>query len=302
MTSDTLRKLGMMLCLLASCLLAPVAAYGQNTPAAQPTTEAHINVTTKGSVENVDPFEKFNRAMFDFNHALDSVLFEPLARGYRAVLPEPARNCVGNVFGNIGDVWVAFNNLLQGKLGDAVSDLCRVVVNSTVGLAGCFDIASEMGLQKHNEDFGQTLGKWGVGSGAYLVLPIIGSSTVRDGFGLVADIYADPVGHINHVPTRNTLYGTRFVDRRASLLSAGELLGQVALDRYTFVRDSFLQRRRSLIYDGNPPEDKNSTDASMVEPVAKTAPEPGVAVGAPVGWFDAPNQRDQVLTTTSSAL
>ncbi len=239
-----------------------------------------------------DPYEKYNRAVFEFNDTVDNAFFKPVAKGYRAVVPEPARNCVGNIFSNIGDVFVAANNLLQGKPLEAAGDVCRVLINSTVGLFGCFDIATEVGLVKHNEDFGQTLGRWGVGSGPYLVLPFFGPSSVRDSFGLAVDLYVDPVANIDHVPTRNTMLGVRLVDRRAALLDAGDLLEKVALDRYAYLRDAYLQRRRSQVYDGNLPEDqqsgKQSATTAAIVALSATDTKPEL----PSGWFDAPIQRE----------
>jgi phospholipid-binding lipoprotein MlaA len=202
-----------------------------------------------------DPWENYNRAMFQLNEGVDRVLLKPTAQAYTAVVPEPVRQCVGNIFGNIGDVWSAFNSLLQGKPGECVNQLMRVAVNTALGFGGCLDIAREMeGLEKRKEDFGQTLGVWGLGSGPYLVLPFFGPSSVRDGFGFVADFVTDPVDHISHVPTRNTTMGVRLISVRADFLNATGIFANAALDRYTFTRDAYLQRRLSAVYDGNPPE------------------------------------------------
>jgi len=202
-----------------------------------------------------DPWENYNRAMFQFNEGLDRALLKPLAYAYKAVVPEPARQCVGNIFGNIGDLWSAVNSLLQGKPGECVNQLMRVAVNTTLGFGGCLDIARGMeGLEKRNEDFGQTLGVWGLETGPYFVLPIFGPSSVRDGFGFVADRIADPLDHIHHVPTRNTSLGVRLISVRADLLNATNVFENAALDRYTFTRDAYLQRRLNAVYDGNPPE------------------------------------------------
>ena len=153
---------------------------------------------------------------------------------------------VGNVFSNINDIFVSVNSLLQGKVGDAVSDACRVVVNTTVGLLGCFDVASKVGLEKHNRDFGQTFGKWGFASGPYLVLPFLGPSSIRDGVGTFIYSYLDPVW-ADHVPTRNVAYSLRAVNRRSELLDATNVLEEAALDKYSFVRDAYLQRRRGMV-------------------------------------------------------
>jgi len=202
-----------------------------------------------------DPIEGFNRAMYGFNEAVDTVLIKPVAKGYDAVLPTPVRTGVTNFFGNIADLFIGVNNLFQGKPDQAASDLGRVLINSTIGILGLFDVATEAGLEKHEEDFGQTFGRWGVGNGAYVVLPIFGPRTVRDTVGLVLDMAADPVANVSSVPTRNTLLGLRLVDARADLLPADKVIEEAALDKYSYVRDGYLQRRRNLVHDGNPPRE-----------------------------------------------
>jgi phospholipid-binding lipoprotein MlaA len=202
-----------------------------------------------------DPIEGFNRAMYGFNEAVDTVLIKPVAQGYDAVLPNPVRTGVTNFFGNIADLFIGVNNLFQGKPDQAASDLGRVLINSTIGILGLFDVATEAGLEKHEEDFGQTFGRWGVGNGAYVVLPIFGPRTVRDTVGLVLDMAADPVANVSSVPTRNTLLGLRLVDARADLLPADKVIEEAALDKYSYVRDGYLQRRRNLVHDGNPPRE-----------------------------------------------
>ncbi len=202
-----------------------------------------------------DPIEGFNRAMFAFNEGLDTVLIKPVSQGYDAVLPMPVRTGVTNFFGNIADLFIGVNNLLQGKPGQAVSDLGRVILNSTVGILGIFDVASEAGLEKHEEDFGQTFGRWGMGDGAYVVIPVFGPRTVRDTAGLVLDVTVDPVGNVNHVATRNSLAALRLIDARADLLPADKVIEEAALDKYAYVRDGYLQRRRNLVHDGNPPRE-----------------------------------------------
>jgi len=202
-----------------------------------------------------DPLEGFNRVMYAFNEGLDTVLIKPAARGYDAVLPTPVRTGVTNFFGNIADLFIGVNNLLQGKPAEAAGDIGRVVINSTVGILGLFDVASAAGLEKHEEDFGQTFGRWGVGSGAYLVVPVFGPRTLRDTAGLVLDVTADPVANIGDVSTRNALTALRLVDARADLLPADKVIEEAALDKYAYVRDGYLQRRRNLIHDGNPPRE-----------------------------------------------
>jgi phospholipid-binding lipoprotein MlaA len=199
-----------------------------------------------------DPIEGFNRAMFAFNEGLDAAIIKPVAKGYDAVLPSPIQTGVTN----IADFFIGINNVLQGKVGDGVSDLGRVVINSTIGLLGVLDIATEIGLEKHEEDFGQTFGRWGVGDGAYVVLPVFGPRTVRDTVGFVLDVKADPVANVDHIRTRNSLVVLRLVNDRANLLPADKVIEEAALDKYAYVRGAYLQRRKSLIYDGNPPRDR----------------------------------------------
>jgi phospholipid-binding lipoprotein MlaA len=235
--------------------------------------------TTGGNSD--DPLERYNRAMFNFNDGLDQAIIKPVASGYKAVMPGFARTGVSNFFANLGDLWIGINNILQGKLGAGASDFGRFAMNTTVGILGLFDVASNAGLEKHNEDFGQTLGRWGVGSGAYVVLPFLGPSNVRDGFSLLAvDWHGDPLWYVGNVATRNELYGVRLVDTRANLLDASRLLEEAALDRYSYVRGAFLQRRRSLIYDGDPPREPDPDRASKLGPgresaaLAPTGPRP----------------------------
>lgn len=210
--------------------------------------------TTSGNPK--DPWEGYNRAMYGFNDAVDRAVLKPVARGYDAAAPLPVRVGVGNFFGNLGDAWTGVNNLLQGKVGDGVSDFGRVLVNSTAGILGFFDVATPIGLERHDEDFGQTLGKWGVGDGPYFVLPIFGPRTLRDAAGFGVDTLVDPVGHRDEqVALRNSLMGLRLVHLRAELLPAEQVIDQAATDRYAYLRDAYLQRRLSLIHDGNPPRE-----------------------------------------------
>lgn len=205
-----------------------------------------------------DPLEGFNRAMFDFNDTLDRAALKPAAKAYQAVLPDFVQAGVGNFFGNLGDVWTAVNNFLQGKVEAGAQDVVRVVANSTLGVLGLFDIASDSGVPKHKEDFGQTLGVWGVPAGPYVVLPFLGASTVRDTAALPADIYGDLWTYKDPTRWRNAGSVVRLVDRRAALLDASNLLEDAALDRYQFVRDAYMQRRQSQVYDGDPPADSNN--------------------------------------------
>lgn len=204
-----------------------------------------------------DPWEGFNRSMFEFNDFLDRYAFKPLAQGYRYVMPDLAERGVSNFFNNLKDVETLANNLMQLKFQNAASDTGRIVLNSTFGLVGFVDLATPLGLERHDEDFGQTLGYWGVPSGNYLVLPFFGPSTVRDGISIVPDMYLDPVGGVDHVRTRNTLYGIRLIDTRAKLLQAESLISG---DRYLFIRDAYLQRREFQINDGRSDNEFNPED------------------------------------------
>ena len=209
--------------------------------------------TTNGDPR--DPLEGFNRAIYSFNDGFDEAIGKPVASAYQAVLPDPVRGWVRNFFANIADLFIGVNSLLQGKPLDAITDWARFGINSTFGLLGINDVASEAGIEKHNEDFGQTFGRWGVGNGAYIVWPIIGSSTVRDSVGRLLDYGLDPVRHHKPKDTRYFLVATRAVGARADLLDASRILEEAALDKYVFQRDAYLQRRRSLIHDGNPPRE-----------------------------------------------
>jgi phospholipid-binding lipoprotein MlaA len=204
-----------------------------------------------------DPLEPVNRGIYTFNEAVDTTVLRPAAELYRGLVPRLVRNGVHNVFANINDVIIALNNLLQAKFVNAVSDTGRIVVNTTVGLLGVFDVATELGLEKHDEDFGQTLGYWGLGDGPYLVLPILGPSSLRDSVGVFVDFKTDPLTYVDPTRDRNILWGVRAVNRRSELLDASKILETAALDPYQFVRDAYLQRRRSLVYDGSPPKDQD---------------------------------------------
>jgi len=212
-----------------------------------------------------DPFEGFNRAMFTFNDKLDQVALKPAATVYKDVTPSFVQTGVGNFFGNIGDIWSAVNHLLQGNLEYGVTGVMRVAVNTVLGFAGVLDISSEAGLTRHKADFGQTLGRWGVHSGPYVVLPLFGSSTVRDTAALPADIYGNIWTYKDPVRWRNVGAVVRLVDQRAALLDASNLVEDVALDKYQFVRDAYLQRRASQI---------QPLDNSGWESDEDTAPEP----------------------------
>ncbi len=199
-----------------------------------------------------DPWEGVNRAVFRFNDTVDTYTLKPLAQGYQKVTPGFLEDGIGNVFSNLGDVVVLTNDLLQGKVRDAGIDTSRILFNTTFGVLGFFDVATRMGLHKNDEDFGQTLGAWGVDSGPYVVLPLLGPSTVRDAIGRVPDAFLEPYPHMSHVPTRNVTRGVDLVDTRASLLSAEKMIRG---DRYIFVRNAYLQNREFRVKDGEVEDD-----------------------------------------------
>jgi len=204
-----------------------------------------------------DPLEPLNRQVARFNDTVDDAVLRPVATVYQRVLPSPVRTGVNNFFGNLSDVWSFVNSVAQLKLQDSAQTFMRVNVNTFFGLGGLLDIATEAGLDRHSEDFGQTLGRWGVPSGPYLVLPLLGPSTLRDAAALPLDFRGDPLSYVSEISVRNSLYALRLVDLRSNLLRASQLLDDAALDRYTFTRDAFLQRRRNEVHDGDLPDDGN---------------------------------------------
>lgn len=222
-----------------------------------------------------DPLEPFNRGVYQFNETIDKAITKPVATGYNKVVPETARLMVINFFSNLDDVVVTANDLLQFKFTQAFSDGMRVLVNSTIGIGGLIDVAS-LQLEKHNEDFGQTLGYWGMKPGPYLVVPILGPSTFRDSIGDLADSQVSPVTQTRHVRTRNQMYLLKAVKRRAQLVNEEGVLEGAVIDRYEFIRDAYLQRRESRVYDGHPPsgdyEDENTDTGSPQDTPASPAP------------------------------
>lgn len=218
-----------------------------------------------GPPDQRDPFESYNRAIYKFNTTVDDAAIRPVAQAYADYTPDFIQSGVSNFFSNLGDVIVLFNDLLQFKLERAGSDFYRIAVNSTLGIFGLFDPATYVGLSKHKEDFGQTLATWGVPSGPYFMLPLIGPSTIRGTAGLTVDIYSHPLFYYSNSTAAWGLAGLAYIDQRTKLLGASRVLDQAALDPYIFTREAYLQHRRNLIYDGNPPppeEDKldNSGD------------------------------------------
>ena len=202
----------------------------------------------------VDPFEPFNRAMFSVHEVVDGNVVKPIAEGYVKYVPELLRTGVANFFGNIDDLFIGINNMLEGNGNRAGDDFGRVVLNTTFGLGGIFDLASMMGIEKHNQDFGITFGKWGIEPGPYLFIPLLGPTTVRDGTGTLIRYYLGPITYIvNDVPVRNILYGVGYLNVRAQALETEKLVDTAALDRYRFIRNAYLRARQAQIYEGRPP-------------------------------------------------
>jgi len=204
---------------------------------------------------NVDPLEPFNRAMYSVHEVVDGHVIKPIAEGYVKVTPRPIRTGVSNVFGNLDDLFSGINNLLQGNPARAGDDFGRVLLNSTIGFAGIFDIASDAGIQKDEQDFGITFGKWGVPNGPYLFVPLFGPTTFRDGAGWIVRIFSSPVGYMDNVALRNSITGVNYLDARARALDAESVLDTASLDRYRFLRGAYLKSRRYKVYDGKPPPD-----------------------------------------------
>lgn len=235
-----------------------------------------------------DPWESYNRSMYTFNDTVDRAFLKPIASGYDALTPQPVQTCIHNMFNNVADVWSAVNSFLQARGHDFFNTLGRVLFNSTMGLGGCIDVASMNGSRRIQNDFGVTLGVWGLKSGPYVVLPFLGSSSVRDGTATLGTFAAGvspitPVFEIDNVPLRNSIIGLYAVDTRASLLDADELVNEVALDRYSFIRDAYIQRRKaqveSRLADDNLPDytqdslpdysDDDEDEAPVTAPAAK---------------------------------
>ena len=230
-----------------------------------------------------DPLERFNRQTFAFNDRFDRYLVKPAAEGYVAVVPDAFRLCIANAFSNVGEIGTAVNDILQAKPAGAATDTGRLAINTTLGVFGCFDVASRMGLKRRTEDFGLTLARWGAGTGPYLVLPILGPSDVRDGIGLAPDLYTNPITYVTPVYDRYIYFAGSAIDTRAGLLEASNLVDRIALDRYQFTRDAYLQRRRSLQYEGNPPLPPAEDDGGELTPTpagATTQPaQPSPQIG-----------------------
>ena len=259
----------------AALVLAAVAGCATAPP--EGTANRHAAAGPK------DPYESVNRKVFAFNDTLDTYALKPVAKAYNAVVPSPIRTGVHNFFGNFTDAWSAVNNLLQGKPADAGTMTLRVLTNTTIGIAGIFDPATSLGLERKPEDLGLTLGHWGINPGPYLVLPLFGSSDIRDAVALPADTYVSPALLVPKFWQSVAVDTVGVIDTRAGLLGASQMLDELAFDRYTFMRDAYITRRRSLVYDGNPPplpEDDDSDDDAKPTSAPAAA---GAASGAQSG-------------------
>ncbi|CAE6772581.1 hypothetical protein R75461_05458 [Paraburkholderia nemoris] len=232
---QTLRKRGVRAVQMATFALATATLVGCST----------VQTPTKG-----DPLEGLNRTIFTVNDKLDQYALKPVAKGYVFITPQPVRDSVTNFFSNIGDVYIAANNLLQLKIADGVEDIMRIVINTVFGVGGLFDVATLAKLPKHDNDLGLTLGHYGVPAGPYLVLPLFGPSTLRDAVGSIGNYYVNPLSYIHPDGLSWALYGLNVVNTRANLLNAGDVLEGAALDKYSFVRNAYLQRRQYLLSDG----------------------------------------------------
>lgn len=232
-----------------------------------------LSLTGCATQANKDPLEGLNRGIYKFNDVADKAVVKPIAGAYKAVLPSPVRTGVNNFFSNLNTFISAINDLLQLKFDKAMTGAGRFVINSTFGIAGLIDVASMDGIEKRNEDFGQTLGHWGVGSGAYIVLPFLGPSSLRDTTGFVVDTVAfDPISYVHDPRDRNLLRVAKFVDKRAQYLPASDLLDEAALDPYAFMRDAYMQRRAAQVADSNGSNANFEDDDDEPAPAAAPAP------------------------------
>lgn len=243
--------LGRWLVLVAVCLLQACATVAHRDPR--------------------DPLESWNRGVFQFNDSVDRAVVKPVATAYRDGLPVWMRTGIHNFFDNLQDAWSGINSLLQFRGVNAADNLGRFVINTTMGLGGLLDVAGEMGIERHPSNFGLTLGRWGVGEGPYLVLPLLGSSTVRDALGSGVDRGASIINNLPDSGDRDRLTVLGLIDTRATFLRAGDVVAGAALDPYSFARDAYLQRRRNQVYDGNPPDEDEAPnpDAPEQEPTNK---------------------------------
>ena len=262
----------------------PAPASDRRAPAgrlALAATAAALLLSACATPQRPDPLEPINRKVYAFNDAVDQAVIRPVATVYRDQVPAPLRTAATNFFANMQDVWSSVNLLLQGRPVDGLSDLLRFGTNTVFGVFGLFDVATGFGLERHGEDFGQTLGKWGFGPGAYIVWPILGPSTLRDSVGLPIEMKMSPDAWVTPDSAAYALTGVRVINTRANLLQASRLFDQIALDPYVAMRDAYLQRRRSLVYDGNPPDDAQPEERWDEPEAAEPAASAGVLPAAP---------------------
>lgn len=261
-------------------LVAPPSGTGLSRGLALAGLCAALTLGGCATPQNPDPLEPLNRKVFAFNDKVDEAVLKPVATAWRDVVPQPVRTGVSNVFANVKDIWSGVNLVLQGRFVDGASDFLRFGTNTVFGLLGVFDVATPLGLERHGEDFGQTLGKWGFGPGAYIVWPFLGPSTVRDSVGIPLEWQADPFQYVDPVNLRYSMTAVKFVNLRADLLEAGRMVDGIALDKYVFFRNAYLQRRRSLVYDGNPPEEEAAEERWDL-PETPAAPAPAASAPRP---------------------
>lgn len=235
-----------------------------------------LNQVRGGPGQKLDPWESWNRKVFNFNEQLDASVIKPAATVYANVVPELVRQGIDNVFGNFSDAWSAVNSVLQGKINDGAEGVMRVGTNTLFGVGGLFDVARDLGLERRNEDFGQTLGAWGFGAGAYVVWPLFGPSSIRDTVALPLDRAVSPALLIDGGASQAAVTFVQLINLRASLLGASSVIDDIALDKYTFIRDAYLQRRRSLTFDGNEPQAPDDWQEPAASPVLAppVSPEP----------------------------
>jgi phospholipid-binding lipoprotein MlaA len=246
------------------------------------TTQTLVRDARGGPGARLDPWENWNRKVFAFNEGLDEKILKPVATGYAKVVPQFMRRGVDNFFANAADAWSAVNNVLQGKGEPAFSDVVRFTTNTVFGFFGVLDIASEFGLEHHYEDFGQTLGRWGFGPGAYVVWPLIGPSSVRESIALPLDRTASPALYLNNGSWQFGIVGLQIINTRAKLLGASQVIDDIALDKYSFIRDAYLQRRRSLVFDGDAPDMPEApTPAGTPASTPEAPAAPASAASAP---------------------
>jgi len=237
----------------------------------------------KTAGQRADPWESWNRKVYAFNDKLDEAVLKPAATSYTKVVPQPVRRGVTNFVGNVSDVWSAFNNFLQGKFANGFQDVIRVGTNTLFGLGGFLDVASEFGADRQGEDLGQTLGYWGMAQGPYVVWPVLGPSTLRDSLALPLDAQISPALAVKGEVAKATVAGVQLINVRANLLGATGLLNDIALDKYVFVRDAYLQRRRSQVFDGDPPDTEAEGDLPDPGKAVPAAPAPAASAASGAG-------------------